>query len=178
MQTITGDLLQDSLLHLLYCALKEEKPALPTDLNWEALLQLANRQQVYNTVLPVLEKAAVLPPEQLQRWNDYRLTELQRTLYVNSQRQAVCADLEAQNIRYMFLKGLVLRALYPQTMMRQMSDNDILLITAQLIFIIFRGLINGANLHIISKMIVYLHINLIPHLAASYGFAQGRINTD
>lgn len=126
MQTITGDLLQDSLLHLLYCALKEEKPALPTDLNWEALLQLANRQQVYNTVLPVLEKAAVLPPEQLQRWNDYRLTELQRTLYVNSQRQAVCADLEAQNIRYMFLKGLVLRALYPQTMMRQMSDNDIL----------------------------------------------------
>ena len=55
MQTITGDLLQDSLLHLLYCALKEEKPALPTDLNWEALLQLANRQQVYNTVLPVLE---------------------------------------------------------------------------------------------------------------------------
>lgn len=50
MQTITGDLLQDSLLHLLYCALKEEKPALPTDLNWEALLQLANRQQVYNTV--------------------------------------------------------------------------------------------------------------------------------
>ena len=63
MQTITGDLLQDSLLHLLYCALKEEKPALPTDLNWEALLQLANRQQVYNTVLPVLEKAAVLPPE-------------------------------------------------------------------------------------------------------------------
>ena len=60
MQTITGDLLQDSLLHLLYCALKEEKPALPTDLNWEALLQLANRQQVYNTVLPVLEKAAVL----------------------------------------------------------------------------------------------------------------------
>lgn len=126
MQTITGDLLQDSLLHLLYCALKEEKPALPTDLNWEALLQLANRQQVYNTVLPVLEKAAVLPPEQLQRWNDYRLTELQRTLYVNSQRQAICADLEAQNIRYMFLKGLVLRALYPQTMMRQMSDNDIL----------------------------------------------------
>ena len=126
MQTITGDLLQDSLLHLLYCALKEEKPALPTDLNWEALLQLANRQQVYNTVLPVLEKAAVLPPEQLQRWNDYRLTELQRTLYVNSQRQAVCADLEAQNIRYMFLKGLVLWALYPQTMMRQMSDNDIL----------------------------------------------------
>ena len=118
--------MQDSLLHLLYCALKEEKPALPTDLNWEALLQLANRQQVYNTVLPVLEKAAVLPPEQLQRWNDYRLTELQRTLYVNSQRQAVCADLEAQNIRYMFLKGLVLRALYPQTMMRQMSDNDIL----------------------------------------------------
>ena len=74
--------MQDSLLHLLYCALKEEKPALPTDLNWEALLQLANRQQVYNTVLPVLEKAAVLPPEQLQRWNDYRLTELQRTLYV------------------------------------------------------------------------------------------------
>ena len=57
MQTITGDLLQDSLLHLLYCALKEEKPALPTDLNWEALLQLANRQQVYNTVLPVLESA-------------------------------------------------------------------------------------------------------------------------
>ena len=118
--------MQDALLHLLNCALKGEQPALPTDLDWAALLQLANRQQVYNTVLPVLDQAAVLPPEQLQRWNDYRLTELQRTLYVNSQRQAVCADLEAQNIRYMFLKGLVLREFYPQTMMRQMSDNDIL----------------------------------------------------
>lgn len=106
MQTITGDLLQDSLLHLLYCALKEEKPALPTDLNWEALLQLANRQQVYNTVLPVLEKAAVLPPEQLQRWNDYRLTELQRTLYVNSQRQdRLCGFGGAEHSLYV-LKGL------------------------------------------------------------------------
>ncbi len=99
---------------------------MPSVPDWEALLKLARRQQVYNTVLPVLEKAALLPPDQLQHWNDFRLTELQRTLFVNSQRQAVCADLEAQNIHYMFLKGLLLRELYPQTMMRQMSDNDIL----------------------------------------------------
>ena len=105
MQTITGDLLQDSLLHLLYCALKEEKPALPTDLNWEALLQLANRQQVYNTVLPVLEKAAVLPPEQLQRWNDYRLTELQRTLYEQPATSRLCGFGGAEHSLYV-LKGL------------------------------------------------------------------------
>lgn len=126
MRTITGNDLQDTLLYLLNCALKETEAQLPPDLDWDALLQLADRQQVYTTVLPVLQKANVLPPAQLQRWNDYRMTELQRTLYVNSQRQAVCADLEAQGIHYMFLKGLVLREFYPQTMMRQMSDNDIL----------------------------------------------------
>lgn len=126
MRTITGEFLQDTLLHLLNCALKGEKPSFSTVPDWEALLKLARRQQVYNTVLPVLEKAALLPPEQLQRWNDFRLTELQRMLFVNSQRQTVCADLEAENIHYMFLKGLLLRELYPQTMMRQMSDNDIL----------------------------------------------------
>ena len=46
MRTITGEFLQDTLLHLLNCALKGEKPSFSTVPDWEALLKLARRQQV------------------------------------------------------------------------------------------------------------------------------------
>lgn len=117
----------DYLLCLLKCALlgeKAPKPAEGTD--HKKLFETANKQQVYNIILPALQEAGVLTADEEAAWNNYRYSELKRTIVVNNERSAICADLDYAGINYMFLKGLVIRDYYPGSFMRQMSDNDIL----------------------------------------------------
>lgn len=122
----TGNREQEYLLVLLRCALKQEKAPSPENIDMKALLKLAVSQQVYNTVLPCLDEINALPEEDKAKWNNYRLTELQRTIVVNNERNHILEQFDKKGISYIFLKGLVLRELYPQTAMRQMSDNDIM----------------------------------------------------
>ncbi len=122
----TGNKEQDYLLILLRCALKGEKAPMPDGVDMKKLFALSNSQQVYNTVLPCLQELGVLSDEESEIWNNHRLSELQRTIFVNNEREQICSEFDEQGIKYMFLKGLVLRELYPQSLMRQMSDNDIL----------------------------------------------------
>ena len=77
-------------------------------------------------MLPVLEATGVLSDEQLESWNNYRLSELSKTIAVDNERRLICEELDKNGIKYMFLKGLINRTYYPKTSMRQMSDNDIL----------------------------------------------------
>jgi len=114
------------LLQLLYCALKEQPAPIDEAVDMDKLFRLAKRQQVYTTVLPALEAGGVLSQEQLAQWNDYRKTELQKLITVDAERAAICSELDALGIPYMFLKGLEIREYYPKIAMRQMSDNDIL----------------------------------------------------
>ena len=114
------------LLQLLRCALNEQ-PALADDaVNIKELFRLAKRQQVYTTILPALEAGGVLTQEQLTQWHDYQMSELQKLIMVDAERAAICGELDALQIPYMFLKGLEIREYYPKVAMRQMSDNDIL----------------------------------------------------
>jgi hypothetical protein len=122
----TGNKEIDYLLILLNCALKGEKAPVDYSVDINALLKLANSQQVYNTILPSLQEIEILSKEDNERWNNFYLSELQRTVYVNSIRESICAQLDEAKIKYMFLKGLVIREYYPKSLMRQMSDNDIL----------------------------------------------------
>ena len=122
----TGNKEIDYLIVLLNCALKKTVPPAPENIDMKKLLKLAVAQQVYNTVLPCLEELNILDDSEKAQWNNYKLSELQKTIYVNSQREAVCADLDEAGIDYMFLKGLIIREYYPQSLMRQMSDNDIM----------------------------------------------------
>ncbi|MBQ9227398.1 MAG: nucleotidyltransferase family protein [Eubacterium sp.] len=116
----------DELLVLLRCALTEQ-PLPPCDgIDFDRLLTLAKRQQVYTMILPVLEAGGVLDEAQHQAWNNYRLSELTKMVTMDAERRAICAELDKENIAYMFLKGLEIRAYYPLESMRQMSDNDIL----------------------------------------------------
>ena len=116
----------NALLKLLSCSLKGTEVPDLGDVDFDRLLTLAKKQQVYNTVLPALESSELLSPEQLRSWNNYRLTELKKTLTVDSERALICSELDSLKIKYMFLKGLIIRNYYPKTTMRQMSDNDIL----------------------------------------------------
>lgn len=121
----TGKKTIDDFLYLIRCAIKQE-PLQRTDFATRALFELAKRQQVYNLILPCLQEGGLLNDEEAQNWKDYYLSELQKTILVDSERAAICHELDARGIRYMLVKGLEIRAYYPQSFMRQMSDNDIL----------------------------------------------------
>lgn len=115
------------LTALLRAAIKNEPAPQPKqEVDTGGLFALAKKQQVFSTVLPVLEQTGILSDEELTNWNNYRLSELKKTLVVDSERQRICAQLDEKNIKYMFLKGLEIRSYYPKLSMRQMSDNDIL----------------------------------------------------
>ena len=115
-----------NLIELIRCALKQDKLKLPFELDCEELFVLAKKQQVYNLILPVLKSNSLLTAEQEKNWKNYYLTELERTILVDNERKMLCADLDEAGVKYMFTKGLVLREYYPQSIMRQMSDNDFL----------------------------------------------------
>ena len=114
------------LIELIRCAIKGEKPQSVFQPDIEQLLLLAEKQQVYNLILPVLKENGMLSDEEDGVWKNYYMSELEKTLIVNNEREKVCADLDAKGVRYMFTKGLIIKDYYPRSMMRQMSDNDFL----------------------------------------------------
>lgn len=115
------------LMSLIRCAIKEEPftPA-PKGLDMNALLELAKSQQVSSLIFYALADNGALDSEQLNHWNNVRMSELQKTIAVNSERDEISQELEAAGVNYMYLKGIVIRNYYPKSQMRQMSDNDIL----------------------------------------------------
>lgn len=115
------------LVVLLRCAIRNSPAPEPDHaIDTQRLFTLAKKQQVFNTILPVLENIGILSDEELKEWNNYRLSELKKTIVVDNEREKICAQLDEKNIKYMFLKGLEIRSYYPKSSMRQMSDNDIL----------------------------------------------------
>lgn len=121
-----GDKEKDYLLELLVCALKGTELVPRDDVDMKRVLKLAVKQQVYTAVLPCLEKSGFLSTEDKQEWNSHKLSEIQKNLIISSEREALCKDFDEAGIRYMFMKGLIIRNYYPQSLMRQMSDNDLL----------------------------------------------------
>ena len=116
----------DYLLGLLACALGGAPLPKSDGVDFKKLLALSKKQQVYTTVLPVLEENGVLDGESLSKWKNYKLSELKKVIAVDDERKAICEELDKKKIEYMFLKGLEIRNYYPKASMRQMSDNDIL----------------------------------------------------
>ncbi|MBR2134149.1 MAG: nucleotidyltransferase family protein [Eubacterium sp.] len=114
------------LLTLIRCAIKGEDAPSAQGIDVEKLLNLADRQQVYNLILPFLQKDDSIDDEMKAQWRNYELSNLRKTIIVDNERRAICDELEKEGIDYIFLKGLVIREYYPKTTMRQMGDNDIL----------------------------------------------------
>lgn len=114
------------LIQLIKCALKEQPlPSPPENINWDKLIKLSKQQQVYS-VISVLLDSTVLPPAQAEELNAYSQSELIRLLAMKSEFEQFEKELEDNQIKFMPLKGCVLREYYPQQKMRQMSDMDIL----------------------------------------------------
>ena len=75
------------LLALLRCALTgASAPAVPEGLDFDAIFDLARRQQVYNIVFPLLAALPGVPEGEKKRWENYTYTELTRTITMDHER--------------------------------------------------------------------------------------------
>lgn len=115
------------LMHLLSCALNGTAPDKAEEgMDFSALFALAKKHQIYNIVYPLISDMEALPKEEKENWRNYNLSEIARMLTVNNERSLIVNDLAKNGIKFMPLKGLILKNYYPKESMRQMSDNDIL----------------------------------------------------
>ena len=114
------------LIELLKAAVKGEKASdAPEHIDWKELVELSKKQQVYSVICAVLN-TALLPHEQAEELKLYNQNELLRIIAMKSEFERIENELEENQVKYMLLKGSVLRDYYPQSKMRQMSDIDIL----------------------------------------------------
>lgn len=114
------------LIKLIKSAVNEEpvEPA-PKGLDWQKLFDLSKSQQVYSIIAEVLDYNSV-PADFSAEMKVYTQNELLRILAMKNEFQEIEKELNEKQIKYMLLKGSVLRSYYPKEKMRQMSDMDIL----------------------------------------------------
>lgn len=116
----------DYLVYLLSCAIKSEKNNQVDGIDYSSLLDLAKKHQVYNIIISLIMDNPEVSDEQKQQFKNYNLSEISRMIVVNNERENIYSFLNEHKIKYMPLKGLIIRDYYPVPSMRQMSDNDIL----------------------------------------------------
>ena len=113
------------LVYLLHCAFNEKEAEFVEGFDYSALLELAKAHQVLNAIVPVLSSFDGLPSNIAEELRVYNLNCVRNTLMHNSERGAIFDELSQQGIRYMPLKGYIIRNYYPKQSMRQMGDTDI-----------------------------------------------------
>lgn len=117
------------LLHLLRSVLKDEQPAeKPDGLSFEKLFALAREHSVANMAFYGVERLSVKPAEPLlTQWRQLRDKAIVRDITQLSELELIGQALSEGGVRFLPLKGSVLKGCYPQTDMRTMSDIDILI---------------------------------------------------
>lgn len=114
------------LLAVLRAAVKGEKAgAPPQEMDWQAFFELSKRQEVYSMIAQSID-FQYLPPDIARQLNDYAKSELVRLIAMQNELHSIEDELAENGIKYMLLKGAVIRNYYPKQSMRQMSDIDIL----------------------------------------------------
>lgn len=114
------------LLAVLRAAAKGEKPSAPDEnFDWNAFFELSKKQQVYSMVAQAVD-FNWLPNEIAKELNNFSKSELVRLIAMQNELNAIKSELEKNEIKYMLLKGSVIKNYYPQQSMRQMSDIDIM----------------------------------------------------
>ncbi len=114
----------DAVVYLMSCALNDVSPseAYLAELDLASVMRVAARHSVGALVTSALEKIGKASAKAIEAKN----MAIRKILLLDTERAAILAELEREGIRYMPLKGVYLKDLYPSIGLRQMSDNDIL----------------------------------------------------
>lgn len=114
----------NNLIYLLSCAVNGITPdtVRVQTMNLDKLYRLAKFHSVRAAVYIALKRAGV----QNKTYDQAYKKAVRKNIYLDMERSTIIADFEQYGIWYMPLKGSVLKDLYPENGMREMSDNDIL----------------------------------------------------
>lgn len=123
--------LYDKLIELIRIVFHKEKELTvqisPEDT--EKLYILAEKHMLSALVCTGLEETGLLQkasPEIVKKWKNAKNKAIRKNMLLDAERGQVFKEMDATGIWHLPLKGSVLKSLYPQPWMRQMSDNDIL----------------------------------------------------
>ena len=112
------------LIYLVSCAVNKITPDAQrcAEMDDAAVFSLANRHMLSAAAACALEKVMPLP----QHWLNAKGNSKRRMVIYQVERTKILQQLDKCGIWYLPLKGIILKDMYPQAEMREMSDNDIL----------------------------------------------------
>lgn len=119
-------------MHLLACALQGVKPeGKPEEVSWEEVLQFCSRNGVAGTAylsLEFMKREGMELPEKklLEKWEEFYRLAVFRALKFEEAGEEIFRVFEQEKIRYLPLKGIILKDYYPVIGMRTFADYDIL----------------------------------------------------
>ncbi len=104
-----------------------EPPAMPADCSPLALMELAERHSVAGMAYYAVEKLPPIDLETAVKWRQIRDKALVRDLTQLMDLEVIGRAFSDAGIRFLPLKGSIIKGMYPQSDMRTMSDIDILI---------------------------------------------------
>ncbi|MCM1315837.1 MAG: nucleotidyltransferase family protein [Alistipes senegalensis] len=112
------------MLYLSACAVNKIKPDSDyiAHVNLDKLFQMCQYHSLTAIVCTALESAGIYN----KKFMEEKAKAIRKIILLDAEREQICEFLEQNNIWYVPLKGVILKNMYPEIGMRQMSDNDIL----------------------------------------------------
>ena len=144
-----------------------------TDDELKALYSLAKSQDLAHIAAVALKDVLEQRDSQIKKaFEQARLLASYRYVNINSELRQICAALEEKGIRYMPLKGSIIRSYYPSPEMRTSCDIDILVpvedvdaaadyLVSELDYTFERRCSHDVSLYSPSKVHLELHFDLI-----------------
>lgn len=119
----------DYLLHLLSCALKNEKPdEKPKDISFMEILNLANSHSVANVAFYSIERLENKPEADIyEKWREIRDKAIIKSITQSYELSVIIDKLTEAEVDICPLKGSIMKEMYPSQDMRLMADLDILM---------------------------------------------------
>ncbi len=125
-QSVYADKEIEYLWIILRCAVKGVKPPKPPeDFDWDKFFFQSKKQQVYSMIIAMTDSLDLPESFTVKLKNQYN-SELVRLIAMKNEFEAIKNALNQHKVKYIPLKGYVLRDYYPKQSMRQMSDIDVL----------------------------------------------------
>ena len=114
----------NDMIYLVACAVNSQVPDKDrvSAMDLDSLYKACKRHTLRATVFTALKSAGTEHSDFFQAYNK----AVRKNILFDSEREAITLEMEKQGIWYLPLKGAILKELYPQIGMREMSDNDIL----------------------------------------------------
>lgn len=111
------------MLYLSLCIINGQKPdiAYVEKIDLDELYKECNRHNITALVSYALETVIELP----KKWSDAKGKSIRKSMLYDFERELITDFMNENGIKYMLLKGVLLKELYPEIGMREMSDNDI-----------------------------------------------------